>query len=568
MPLPHSLTTAPHGDLDLRLETGAWPEEICGEMLISAPAPRGDLPYALFTPGYMIRLSLRPGTHGAPPDRFAWRARRIDSPSSRLLERCPQAFQITSLGYASVFGMPNMANTAPLPWRDRLFATWDVGRPVELDPRELRFLGEVGSKASWGPSMPMPGLLPFLFSTAHPIIDPERDCLWSVKLAPVNYAPFELQPSVVRYDGDGPDVRVWPVQDARIGGSMHCLSQTREWLILVESGNFKSDPGEMAGGPRTVLADLDSPAFLIRKAELERTPPGAPVPARRFRIAPPTGHFYAVYDDRDGIRILFEHMDGIDLGFFLRADDRDAVGEPIHPSQVGLYNMSMCPSSLSEIEVDSETGHVREHAKFREEWTYNLQLSAMDWSPQGLAAPTAHHVVYQGYRPHNISQRALDAYRERIDPRHLPAGEGGAVLATFERNGLRLKSAYRYPNIDVLPTSPIFVPRGAGATDDRWKLAGRDPGGHDGFVVVPALSDAGLRVDVFDAADVGRGPLATLGSPHGEGAPLLLHAAWMPSTGPAPAHQRLRFAADYTTAELDALPPDLRAAVLDVAAEL
>lgn len=349
---------------------------------------------------------------------------------------------------------------------------------------------------------------------------------------------------------------------------MHCISQTRDWLILVESGNFKPDPGEMSGGPRTVLADLDSPAFLIWKADLESTPPGEPVRARRFRIAPPTGHFYAVYEDRDGIRILFEHMDGIDLGFFLRADDRDAVGEPIHPSQVGLYNMSMCPSSLSEIEVDSETGRVREYATFREEWTYNLQLSAMDWSPEGLAAPTAHHVVYQGYRPHNISRRALGAYRDRIDARQLPTREGNAVLATFERNGLRLKSAYRYPEVDVLPTSPIFVPRGAGGTDDKWKLAGRAPGGHEGFVVVPVLRDAGLRVDVFDAADVGRGPLASLGSPHGEGAPLLLHAAWMPTAEAAPAHQRLRFADDYMAAELNALPADLRAAVLEVAAEL
>ncbi len=568
MPVPRSISTAEHGDIDLQLVAGTWPAEIGGEMMISAPDRRGDLPYALFTPGHIIRLSLRPGTHGAAADRFAWRARKIDSPSARLLALRPDAFHITSVGYTSAFGMPNMANTAPLPWRDRLFATWDVGRPAEIDPVELRFLGEVGSKRSWGESMPMPGLLPFIFSTAHPIIDPDRDCLWTVKLVPVTYAPFELQPVVVRYDGEGTEVRTWPVQEARIAGSMHTLSQTRDWLLLVESGNFKSDPGKMAGGSRTVLADLESPAFLVRKTDLERTPAGEPVPTRRFMIAPPTGHFYAVYDDSGGVRILFEHMDGIDLGFFLRADDVDAFGEPIHPSQVGLYNMSMCPSSISEVEVDPEAGRIRDRARFRDDWTYNLQLTAMDWSPQGLAAPTTHHAVYHGYRPHNISRRALSAYGNRIDPAKLPGQEGKGVVTTFERGSLRRQSTFEYLSSDILPTSPVFVPRDPGHGDDHWKLAGSHPGGHDGFVVVPALCDDGIRIDVFDAADVGRGPLATLKGPYGEQVPLLLHAAWMPRAVAPARLRRLRFSEDVSAEELSQLPDDLRTAAQRVARDL
>ena len=60
--------------------------------------------------------------------------------------------------------------------------------------------------------------------------------------------------------------------------------------------------------------------------------------------------------------------------------------------------------------------------------------------------------------------------------------------------------------MDDFPTSPIFVPRDAGADPTRSRYAGSDPGGHDGCVVVPVMNDAGFRVEVFDAGDVGAGP--------------------------------------------------------------
>jgi hypothetical protein len=567
MPLPRSLTSAPHRDLDLELVSGRWPEGLAGELVISAPGPGAGLAYALFAPGHVARLSLQPGGHGAPRDRFAWRVRRIETPSARLAAACPAAFTVGPGGASSPFGFANQTNTAPLPWGDRLFTTWDVGRPVEIDAASLRFLGEVGSRRSWGPSLPLPGILPFIISTAHPVIDPERNCLWTVKLAPAAGAAFmELQPHVVRWDGDGPDVRTWPVAGAHFRGTMHTVSQTRDWLVLVDSGNFKPDPGEMAGGPRTARIDFESPVFLVRKEDLERTAPGREVPMRRFTIAPPTGHFYAVWDDTGGIRVLFEHMDGMDLGFFLRADDEDVTGRPIHPSQVGLYNMAMCPSTLSEVAFDVESGKTLERARFADDWAWNLQLSAMDWSPAGLAAPRLHHVLYQGYRPHNVSRRALAAYEGRFPASALPGAEGCGVLASFARGSLELRASFRWPEAGLLPTSPIFVPRAPGR--GAYALAGPDPGGHDGWVVVPVLCDDGLRVDVFDAGDVGRGPLATLRAPGGACAPLLLHAAWLPAARPAPEAWRLRFSEDFDPLELDPLPPDLREAALRVAREL
>ena len=566
MPLPRTLGTAGHRDLHLRVLDGVWPADITGELVLSAPGPKGAFDYALLSPGHVIRLSLRPGTFGAPSDRFAWRARRIESPSVRLHDARPDVFRAMGPGMLSPFGMMNMSNTAPLPWNGRLFTTWDVGRPVEVDPVSLAFLGEVGSKSSWGPVMPFPGVLPFVLSTAHPVVDPDRDVLWTVKLVPVTGG---VQPHVVRYSGEGKSVETWPVDGAVFDGTMHTISQTRDWLLLIDSGNFKTDPGELAGGPRTRLMDLESPVFLVRKEDAERTPPGTPIPMRRFTIAPPTGHFYAVYDDRDGIRVLFEHMDGVDLGFFLKPDDVDVFGEPIDPSQVGLYNMSMCPSSLSEVEFDVETGRVRQHEPIRGDHTWNNQLSAMDWSPDGLAAPTLHHMIFSGYRPHNVSRRALAAYAGRIDASALPGEETPCALVSVERGAGIVRARWEWPSTEDWAGSPIFVPRGAGRDPARDELCGDAPGGHDGWVVVPVLRDDGLRVDCFDAARVGDGPIASLGAPNGEAAGFLLHACWLPEARPAPAVERLRFADDLSEAELAALPnDDLREIARQVASDL
>jgi hypothetical protein len=122
--------------------------------------------------------------------------------------------------------------------------------------------------------------------------------------------------------------------------------------------------------------------------------------------------------------------------------------------------------------------------------------------------------------------------------------------------------------VPVPRTSPVFVPRDPGHSDDHWKLAGSQPGGHDGFVVVPALCDDGIRIDVFDAADVGRGPLATLKGPYGEQVPLLLHAAWMPRAVAPARVRRLRFSEDVSAEELSQLPDDLRTAAQRVARDL
>lgn len=564
MPLPQSMLSASPRDLDLEIVSGEMPEAISGEIFVSAPDPATPGDYRLFGEGLVFRLSLAQGRHGAGTGRHAWRHNRIDTPSVRLRAKRPAAFVPGPTGMMSSYGAPNLANTAPLPWGDRMFVTWDVGRPLEIDPESLGFVAEVGHKDQWGSFLP--GLLPFVFSTAHPVVDPDRGCLWTVRQMPVEMAPrMVMQPWVVRWCGAGPDLDMWPVENARVPGMMHTITQTRDWLLLAESGMFRPDPGEIAGQERTVTNDAAATVYLVRKELLERTPPGEPVPAEEFVVGPEFGHYYARYDDTDGIEVIFEHQELMDLGLKIRPQDLDVNGSPVQTP--GLYGQAMAPSSASVVRFDPETGKQDERSVLRDpDRTWNLQLSAMDWSTEGQSAPTLHHIVMHGYRPQTITQRALALYEDRVDRALLGNDETPARLMSVRRDGLGIVGDHEYA-VDDLPTSPAFVPRDPESAGTS-RYAGSDPGGHDGWVVVPVLRDAGFQVDVFDAARVGDGPVCTLAAPGGAQVPLLLHSAWAPAAVPAPDADRLRFSDEATEDVLSTLPDDLAGAAREVRNDL
>jgi len=557
VPVPASIFSADIRDMDLRVVSGTWPSDISGEMFVSAPVVDHRLSSQLFGFGALLRLSLVTGTHGAPVGHLALRTRPIDTPVYRLHEKAREKFTGSKFGFASPFGYGNMANTAPLGWGGRLFATWDVGRPVEVDPLTLRFLGEVGSAQAWGgDAFNRKIALPQLFSTAHPVVDPERGCMWTVKLT---FTADGSQPWLVRYDGHGAHVSMWPLDGARVYGSMHTISQTRNWLVLSDSGNYKTDLNEVRGGERTTTIDERVSIYFVRKDATEAVPAGQPLPFEHAAFGPTTGHYYANWDDSDGIRVLFEHMDLTDLGYRLRAEDVDAHGNRVNPAYAGFYQMAMRAQSESEIVFTPGAPEGRVVARFSDERSWNMQLSAMDWSPAGLHAPTHHHIACQGRKPSMLARRVLDIYRDRIDERDVSGEEQGGQLITLRRGDLAVHARYDFPSLGDLPSSPIFVPR---QHDDYVA------GGGDGYVIVPVLNDDGLRVECFDAADVSRGPVATARAPHGACLPFILHSNWMEDAAPAKSVERLRFADELTPAALARLSDDERALVLAVADEL
>jgi len=247
----------------------------------------------------------------------------------------------------------------------------------------------------------------------------------------------------------------------------------------------------------------------------------------------------------------------MDLAMYLRPDDLDVNGNPVDPAVVGLYNVAMAPETLVEVRFDPETGVVKDLGRFREDWTFNLQLSAMDWSLEGQSAPTLHHVVYQGSRPGRISARAARLYEDRID-RDLLRSETPGALATFRRGSLDLVGKWEYEDLNDLITSPTFVPRPAPTGTHGTSYAGANPGGHDGWVVQPVFNDDGFRVELFDAARVAAGPVAILRGDADQRVPLLLHSAWMPTTEHLVDAERLSFSDELTDARRQSVPEEHR----------
>ena len=559
MPIPRSLfSMATPEDHDLTVVAGEWPADLGGELVISAPHPSTFAgPHPFFGDGTTYRLSLEPGTHGAPDGRHAWRQRRIESPSARLRAARPELFTPTMIGVQSPFGHTNAANTAPLPWGDRLFMTWDAGRPVEIDPVTLGYLGEVGHRSEWATFEvgPQP-VLPLIMTTAHPVIDPDRDVLWTVNT-------FWGALHVVRWDGHGP-VESWPIAGATIPQSVHTITQTRDWLIVGDCA-FHVEPQVLAGGDRTEPANVDAPVYLIRKAALDSTPPGTEVPCQSFQISPEINHYYATYDDSDGIRILFEHTESADIAMTQQAGDVDALGRPCDPALRGLYGFPMAPDRTTMVVIDPETARVVHRAELREpELLWTRQLNAMDWSTEGRTRPTLHHTVHQGWRPEGVTQKMLALYGDRVDRTLLPSEETVPLLASMDVDDLQLVAHHEFA-LDDFPTSPIFVPRDPGADPSMSRYAGSSPGGHDGYVVVPLMNDDGFRVEVFNADDVARGPIATLAAP-GVTMPFVLHSAWMPRAVSAADLPRTRFADELD--RLGELDDDLQRVVLGVADDL
>ena len=208
----------------------------------------------------------------------------LDTPTRRLREARPDVWQASGLGWSSPFGFANAANTAPLPWDGRLFATWDAGRPVEVDPVSLRFLGEVGQRDSWGDDVFGAPVLPLFPSTAHPAVDPERGCLWSMRSHPLTG-----EVHVIRWDGDATTVRRWPLAGVTLPQSMHTVAQTRDWLVLVDCA-FRVDPAEALGGGERSVTDVHRRARLARPqgrpgGRARRHARGAPV---RRSASPPS----------------------------------------------------------------------------------------------------------------------------------------------------------------------------------------------------------------------------------------------------------------------------------------
>ena len=169
----------------------------------------------------------------------------------------------------------------------------------------------------------------------------------------------------------------------------------------------------------------------------------------RFEMAPEINHYYATYDDTDGIGILFEHTESADIAMTQGDGDLDALGRPCDPALRGLYGFPMSPDRTTFLVFDPDTGRGRppgRAARARPAVDPPAQRHGLEHRGPQSTRPL-HHTVHQGWRPEAITQKMLALYGDRVDRTLLPSEETAPLVVTTSM-----------PDLDV----------GRGARAGRW----------------------------------------------------------------------------------------------------
>ena len=152
---PVSALSGSRVELDgpLTVLAGEVPRDLLGHALVNASLPYGD-GTPLFTGDAMVyRLSFAGGA-------VHLRSKVLSTPCQRLDAAAgdDSALRFRNSGFvrlSQAFGARNFGNTALVPIQDgRLLATYDAGRPWEIDPVTLEVITPVGLQDTWSPFLP------------------------------------------------------------------------------------------------------------------------------------------------------------------------------------------------------------------------------------------------------------------------------------------------------------------------------------------------------------------------------------------------------------------------------
>lgn len=137
-----------------------------------------------------------------------------------------QGLRFRNLGISRVsfntLGVRNQVNTAFLPFKakgdssERLLVTWDVGRPIEIDPETLNTLTPVGEQKDWSDLTPVVDPVPFkqIISSAHPCFDPHTNEVFTVNLSKSLLTMFGFSRSIQRRLIENMESLEKPIQDS------------------------------------------------------------------------------------------------------------------------------------------------------------------------------------------------------------------------------------------------------------------------------------------------------------------------------------------------------------------
>ncbi|MCX7621391.1 MAG: carotenoid oxygenase family protein [Acidimicrobiales bacterium] len=521
------------GDHCLEVVEGRWPSDAAGWVFIVGPDKRQPGGHWFGEHGLLCRIDCTPDHGGS----IRVTMRRINTPVARLRSRFPKLFRKIEFAELSPFGITNLVNTNVQPLDGRLFIGYDAGRPIEVDPATLEFVTPVGANSEWLQSAP--GLLePLVSVAAHPAPAYEEHALYFV-----NYAPFpgNRHPSVARWPLNGP-VERWPLVGMSEFDSIHDVKASREYLVISDLP-FVVEPASFRGGTRNRPNQDHTRLWILPKATLRSTTPGESVEPVEVTIPMPTGHLSVDADDDDGVvTVYLEHIPLADLMIRVSPASRvHGTGSPFDPAFEGLIATAVQPGAVGRYRIDAATGAVLDAEVAWDDRFWGQVLAAKNES-SGLARQRLRYLWFagMGFDPELLSQEWWTLYAGSGNTALVPLDElpdrpRPGALARFDLDAMKVDQVWEFDG-GSFPTPPTFVPRRGASEPD------------DGYIVVLLHTDGDKELQVFDASDLQRGPVARA-TASGFNPPLLLHSCWMPErVGVRPSQYRVPLRKDLAGA--------------------
>lgn len=544
---PTSLITASRDEIDVGLHviSGELPRDIYGHAFTICAIPHGDGSPAFNGDGMMYRISF----DGARP---ALRTRMAKTPSWYV----DQATRGTDDGFSnrgftrisSKWGVHNQANTAFMPMGERMLATYDGGRPYEIDPHSMEVITPVGAQSEWESSLPdsmSSGPFTLFFSTAHPYYDEHADELFTVNFRGEIFGEDGTFTNLMRWDTEG-ELENWTVKlpdgtNAAIKQSIHQIGVTQDYVLIMDTAFFVE--GQQFSDPSYAEAQSpDTVIYVISRGDLSAG--SDEVVAQRVVIEREAAHFLCDYENPGGeITLHLAHNCASDASEWVREDDvLFGSGDEVRQELAGTPTTGTDIGILGRHTIDGESGEVVESELV---WDPEFTWSAALYAHKGAHPPGQFEDIYwisTGFSDDRLTERMVDLYRDyphrKVGVNDLQYVQKPASLCRLDVRQMGIADGYIFPP-GRHGLSPQFVPR-MGST-----------GRTDGYVVCTVMSDdeswaksTGDEFWIFDAANLQQGPLCRLGHPQLD-LPFTLHTTWMPEVQPRTANYKIPAREDF-----------------------
>lgn len=491
---------------------GEWPVGLNGHAFIIGPAQPTMLRFVWAGSGIVTRFDLA--------ERRV-QARRVSTPDLAVLDGLIKSLPTEQWVNLVQGGVPSLTNTSPHFLGDRLLLTFDFMRPIEFDPVTLEFKSYLGNVSEY-PAVSKHPLFPAVRTTGHPVEDIDEGCLWfcNTDLKPLggrSSTEVEGELHIARWDGKG-NIDTWYAPGARSMQGIHEVTVTKDFVIFLELG-YSPEPGNPDGRNRTLVQRPYTDIFIAAKRDLTQARRGKAVPIAHARVPQEMFHDFADYrQEGDDLVLYIAHSNGWDLGYGLsESDTMWTTGGPIPTGALGMHAMPMDVSPIGRYVINGYTGEVKDQKLFTDLRHWGPGIYGRDMSRAGVEHNRYSWQAYWGYEPTMVPTRMVELYRNhpfRVVPvEDLPKNAVPSSLVCIDLETMREQSSWSFPE-------GTFGQAACHVQD----FAGGGPGWTLCFVQHTDRTE----LQIFDALDLGKGPVATARAP-GFKQSYQVHSGWMPT---------------------------------------